>query len=184
MRLTRTNASIFICFIMGFSYICVKIIATMSIKTFHRFKGKVRVAFLCILFAFCSVQNASATMYVAGGEIYYTYLGGNTYKFYLVIYQNCGGIPINLANFKISDGKVTRSYSDTLCCTSYYNTGIPSGQCSRCSNSSCAFLYGYQFRTYFATVDLISFQGCNFTISFTDSALSGGITTGGAGLGM
>jgi hypothetical protein len=143
------------------------------------FKGLIVLLFLII-------TTSSFANNTLGAEIYYRHDSGSHYRIFLVLYANCNGIPPAAPNISITDGTISKTYSTTKSSTSYFSTGIPSGQCTRCSDLACPFMYGFQFITCYRDVDLNDFNGCNLTISWSVSGgtnfgsvttISGGMTT-------
>jgi len=136
---------------------------------------------ICLLFVFGFYGNAFGVWKSFGGEIYYQYTGGSTYRVFGVNYTECNGIPKDTVIFHITDGNTSKAYSTHKCCTSYYNQGIAAGQCTRCPNNpACTFPYGVKFDTYYADVDVSAFSSCTLTISWDTCCLYSSITTGGA----
>jgi len=137
-------------------------------------------AFLSIIFAMLclllpKISLAGSNYY--GGEVYYQHLHGSFYKVYLVYYTNCSGSTM-LPLIGVTDGKTTKTYADTQCCTSNYDLGFSTGQCTVCSNSSCSFGFGVEFITSYATIDMNDFSGCNLTVYFASCCSNSKITTG------
>jgi len=139
--------------------------------------------FVVIIALLCMSQNAFATGTV-GGEIYYTYSGGTTYRVFFSYYVDCNGVPPANPPIYVKDGTKTNTYSTKLCCISYYDADIPSGQCTRCSNMSCTLGYGVQFRLCYADVDVSVFNNCSLGIYCTVCCSNNAITTCTAGTNM
>ena len=134
--------------------------------------------FICFCFLTVNSIKSYAGNGFYGGEMYYKHLHGSVYKFYMVVYSNCTGLTPDPPKIEITDGTTTKLYADTICCSSNYNLGFNSGQCTLCSGS-CSFAFGIQFITYYATIDVGSFSGCNLTASFSYCCSYYKITTGG-----
>src|SRR6185437_6046621 len=136
---------------------------------------------VCFLFVSFFSQKVLGYNQFLGGEIYYQYISGSSYRIYYTVYHQCVGIFLfNNNDFAITDGNTTLTLTPTKCCTNYYTTGIPSGQCTRCMSATCPFPYGYAFDSYYADVDVNYFKGCKLTISWSCCCFNGAITTGAA----
>jgi len=132
---------------------------------------------ILILLVACTFANKAFAIDNLGGEIYYKYLGGTTYRVYLNYYGDCGsGSIINTFNVQISDLYTVKTYATQVDKSSYYDANIPSGQCTSCSSGTCKFLYGAHNVVYYVDVDVSVFSGCKLQI-YWDMVFWNGLTT-------
>ena len=135
--------------------------------------------FFAVFFIFSpKISFAGSNLY--GGEMYYKHIRGSLYKVYLVYYTNCSGTTPSLPLIGVTDGSTSKTYNDTICCSSNYDLGFSTGQCTLCSSLSCSFGFGVQFITVYATIDMNDFNGCKLNLYYSACCANNRITTGGA----
>lgn len=113
-----------------------------------------------------------------GGQIFYTYVSGSTYRVKLVVYRDCGGIDLGTtAVINISPTPVGGAASVTLSRTAVIDRSILCpGQVSRCTNTSG--VPGVQEHIYEGNVNFPPLAGSGiYNISYSLCCRTSAITT-------
>ena len=120
---------------------------------------------------------------IAGGEIMYKNLGGDSFLVTLNVYYSCSGvkptsqIPLDVMfkttkltsfNVHLKSSKNVTNYDGCITSTS-------------CDSGGAKYLLGFTRNTYTGIVSVKSYTYCEYTIAYSDSSRDRGITTGGSG---
>ena len=133
--------------------------------------------FFLLIFS-AGIENAFSAG-IAAGDLTWTCVGKDSFLFKLVLYTDCKqGDPGNeVLKFYCSTTN-TFLFSKTITkSTGIDITPICNSSCTRCSDASCSFPYGFQQFTYQALAVLTSAPCCEIKIRFQECCRNTDVTT-------
>ncbi len=146
--------------------------------SFHqRMKRFITIAWiglLCLLLG--SLKEAGAT-HLMGSDIIYRCLGNGKYEIIVRVYRDCNGIQLSQSPIVLKCNSNTITINNQTKVSVRDITGIDPN-CplqSKCQNQ---WTYGVEEHVFKATVDLSSYNCCEWEISWQQSARNSNITTG------
>ncbi|MBI1221985.1 MAG: T9SS type B sorting domain-containing protein [Bacteroidetes bacterium] len=129
-----------------------------------------------------SLQKASAS-HLMGSDIIYRCLGNGKYEITVRVYRDCNGIPLSQSPIVVSclsGGSTSFSVTNQTKVSVRDITGLDPN-CPVQSRCSGTWTYGVEEHVFRATIDLSNYSCCEWSLSWSQSARNGGITTGQAG---
>lgn len=123
-----------------------------------------------------SLQEAEAT-HLVGSDIIYRCKGNGKYEITVRVYRDCNGIQLSQSPIVMKCSTTTINVTAQTKISVRDVTGIDP-RCPVQSRCSGTFPYGIEEHVWVATVDLSSYNCCEWTISWAQSARGSNISTG------
>lgn len=139
-----------------------------------------KILLLILFFLSLFVSNEVMASHVMGSDIVYRCQGNGKYEVVVRVYRDCNGIQVSQSNVVARCSGTTLNISSQTKVSVRDITGIDS-RCpiqSRCSGS---FQYGVEEHIWKMTIDLSSYNCCEWTLSWEQCCRNGNITTGQSG---
>jgi hypothetical protein len=141
----------------------------------------------CILFVILFPASKAQQNAILAGEIVWFQIGVDSFMIKMDLYRDCNGGDFDTAEIRVvcnsTQTEITRlkmpksSATDiTPMCKS-----INPDLCSRCSDSSCSFPFGYERYSYVSFLDLSNSSCCEIKLEYINCCRSLEISNGGAG---
>lgn len=114
--------------------------------------------------------------HIAGAEISWKCLGGDTFLLAATVYRDCNGVALTASPFTLYSNSGKKSYNTTLS-SGLDITPVCKKLCTRCQSLGCSFAFGIERYTQTATV-ILNDTSCKYKIGWGGTAArSGSITT-------